>query len=64
MVKEGIKNHEKRHLSYDNLTKKQREALTKLKESDDIVITRADKGGAIVNWGIEEYLIEAKPITN
>ena len=43
-VKEDIKNHEKRHLPYDNLTKKKREALKKLTERDDIVITRADKG--------------------
>ena len=63
-VKEDIKNHEKRNLPHDNLTKKQREALKTLTERDDLVITRADKGGAIVIWGIEEYLLEANSQLN
>ena len=56
---EDIKNHEKRHLPHDNLTRKQREALKKLLQRNDLIITRADKGGAIVIWGIDEYLKEA-----
>ena len=56
---EDIKNHEKRHLPHDNLTRKQREALKKLSQRNDLIITRADKGGAIVIWGIDEYLKEA-----
>ena len=56
---EDIKNHEKRYLPHDNLTRKQREALKKLSQRNDLIITRADKGGAMVIWGIDEYLKEA-----
>ena len=43
----------------NNLTKGERKALKCLSERADILITRADKGGATVIWGIEEYLTEA-----
>ena len=43
----------------DNLTPKQRIALDELKNTDDLIITQADKGGSTVIWGIEEYLQEA-----
>jgi len=59
-VKEDIKKHEKQHLPHDNLTKKQRETLTELSTREDLIITQADKGGATVIWGIEEYLREAE----
>ncbi len=55
-IKQDIINHETRHLPHDNLTNKQRKALRELMDREDLVITRADKGGAIVIWGIEEYL--------
>ena len=58
-IKEDIKNHKKRNLPHDNLTKKQREALKELSTREDMIITQADKGGATVIWGIEEYLKEA-----
>ena len=32
----------------DNLTKPERQALDQLKQREDIIITRADKGGAVV----------------
>ena len=43
----------------DNISKEQRKALDALNNRDDLIITRADKGGAIVIWGIQEYLKEA-----
>eukprot|EP00112_Aurelia_sp_Birch-Aquarium-sp1_P025254 Seg831.9 transcript_id=Seg831.9/GoldUCD/mRNA.D3Y31 product="hypothetical protein" protein_id=Seg831.9/GoldUCD/D3Y31 len=50
---------------YDNLTQKQCEALKKVTERDDLVITRGDKGRAIVVCGgIEEYLAEANSQLN
>ena len=58
-VIEDIKNHEKQAMRAHNLTKGERKALKDLSKRDDIVITRADKGGATVIWGIEEYLTEA-----
>ena len=58
-VIEDIKNHEKQALRSNNLTKGEINALKNLSKRDDLVITRADKGGATVIWGIDEYLTEA-----
>ena len=43
----------------DNMSTEQRKALDALNDRDDLIITQADKGGAIVIWGIQEYLKEA-----
>ena len=59
VVIEDIKNHDKRTLRSNNLTKGEIYALRNLSEREDIIITRADKGGATVIWGIDEYLTEA-----
>ena len=43
-----------------NLTKKELQALKDLQNRDDIVITNADKGGAVVIQDVESYIKEAK----
>ena len=43
----------------DNLTKEERKALTSLKDRNDIIITYADKGGAVVIIDVVDYLKEA-----
>ena len=63
-VKTDIENHEQLNPPIDNLTRPQRKALKELKNRTDLVITRADKGGATVIWGIEEYLAEANSQLN
>ena len=62
--KSDIESHEELHPPYDNLPKAQRKALSVLKNSSDVVITRADKGGATFTCGIEEYLAEANSQLN
>ena len=42
-----------------NLTKDEREALEKFQQRDDIIITNADQGGAIVIQDVEKYIEEA-----
>ena len=42
----------------DNLTKPERQALGQLKLRDDIIIMRADKGGAVVIMDIIDYVKE------
>ena len=42
----------------NNLTKDERKALHSLKERQDIVITKADKGGATVIWDVNNYVDE------
>ena len=63
-VKTDLENHEQPHPPRDNLTKQQRKALAELKNRTDLFITRADKGGAAVIWGLEEYLAEANSQLN
>ena len=48
----------KRPATY-NLTKQENAALRDLSNNEDIVIKRADKGGAVVIWGREQYIQEA-----
>ena len=36
---------------YNNLTKSEMTSMNELSERGDIIITKADKGGAIVNYG-------------
>ena len=45
--------------NYCNLSKEEQQALKILKNSSDIIIKEADKGGAIVVWGREDYCNEA-----
>ena len=46
--------------SSQNLTKDEIKALKKLETRDDIVITKADKGGAVVIMDVDSYVKEAK----
>ena len=45
---------------YNNLTKGERKALKELAERNDIIITKADKGGAVVITDVEDYVKEAE----
>ena len=42
-----------------NLTKEEKEALKDLQSHDDIIITNADKGGAVVIQDVTDYIKEA-----
>ena len=44
----------------DNLTSNERKALKDLQLREDIVITKADKGGAVVIWNTDDYIVEAE----
>ena len=46
--------------SKGNLTKGEQETLEELSKEDDIIITNADKGGAIVIMSIDKYISEAQ----
>ena len=45
---------------YDNLTKNQSTSMKELSEWEDIIITKADKGGAVVIVGKKDYIKEAE----
>ena len=45
---------------YNNLTKGERKALKELADQNDINITKADKGGAVVIIDVEDYVKEAE----
>ncbi len=42
-------------ISYDNLTREERTALVELSKDKSIVITKADKGNAVVIQNVEDY---------
>ena len=42
-----------------NLTREEREAMESLSARDDIVITKADKGGGVVIQDVDDYVAEA-----
>ena len=44
----------------NNLTKGEQKALEELSKKDDIIITNADKEGAIVVMDIDRYISEAE----
>ena len=43
----------------NNLTKNQTDALQQLSQRDDIIITKEDKGGAVVIIDVDDYIPEA-----
>ena len=51
-------------VSKDNLSKEERKALNNLKERDDVIFTKADKGGAVVIWDTKDYIEEAEQQLN
>ena len=46
--------------NYSNLSVKEQKALQELQSTDDIVITEADKGGAVVILDVEDYIKKRK----
>ena len=45
---------------YNNLTKSERTSMKELNERDDIIIIKADKGGAVVIVDVKDYIKEAE----
>ena len=58
-INHDIKSSKTKKLPRDNLTKSEREALLNLQKGNDIIITKADKGGAVVILDIKDYIDEA-----
>ena len=46
--------------NYSNLSVKEQKALQELQSRDDIVITEAEKGGAVVILDVEDYMKKRK----
>ena len=59
-VNNDLSESEIRKIPKDNLTKEERKALEELKARTDIIITKADKGGAVVIWDTNDYIKEAE----
>ena len=57
-INHDIKSSKTKKLPRDNLTKSEREALLNLQKRNDIIITKADKGGAVVILDIKDYTDE------
>ena len=60
LVNNDLKAMNPKHKQTDNLSQKEKEALEILRNRTDIIITRADKGGAVVIMDIETYIQEAE----
>ena len=63
LVNNDLKAMNPKHKQTDNLSQKEKETLEILRNRTDIVITRADKGGAVVIMDIETYIQEAEKTT-
>ena len=48
-----------KQIPHKNLSKKEEDALQNLSKRDDIIITKADKGGAVVIVDVDDYIQEA-----
>ena len=48
-----------KQIPHKNLSKKEEDALQNLSKRDDIIITKADKGGAVVIFDVDDYIQEA-----
>ena len=57
-ISNEIKTKTERKTTYNNLKKSELQALDELQTRDDIVITRADKGGAVVIMDVDDYVAE------
>ena len=64
LVNNDLKAMNPKHKQADNLSQKEIEALEILRNRTDIIITRADKGGALVIMDIETYIQEAEKQLN
>ena len=58
-INHDIKSSKTKKLPRDNLTKSEREALLNLQKRNDIIITKADKGGTVAILDIKDYIDEA-----
>ena len=58
-INHDIKSSKTKKLPRDNLMKSERKALLNLQKRNDIIITKADKGGAVVILDIKDYIDEA-----
>ena len=54
-----IEENIKKAIPKSNLTKNETDALQQLSQRDDIIITKADKGGAVVIIDVDGYIREA-----
>ena len=57
LEKEQMKMKEK---PYNNLTTNERTSMKELSEREDIIITKTDKGGAVVIVDVKDYIKEAE----
>ena len=55
LVQNEIDSHEVQNFPADNLTKQERIALSEIENRNDIIVTKADKGGAVVIMDIQKY---------
>ena len=60
LIEDEYTNSYKKTLPRSNLTKEERIALNSLKNRTDIIISNADKGGAIVIQDVQDYIMEAE----
>ena len=58
-VRKDIRQSKGKHRPTPNLTKDEIKALHQLELRDDIIITKADKGGAVVIMNVDDYIKEA-----
>ena len=58
-IKKSLENGPQGNINRKNLSKKETKAMNDLKEREDIVVTKADKGGAIVINDVNDYVDEA-----
>ena len=58
-VNRDLKTSKPNNQPKDNLTREERKALANLQQRKDVVITKADKGGAVVIWDTTDYMKEA-----
>ena len=59
IINKELKTVVRKPIPRDNLSKLERKALQDLSQRDDIIITKADKGGATVIWDVNDYINEA-----
>ena len=58
-INHDIKSSKTKKLPRDNLTKSEREALLNLQTRNYIIITKADKGDAVMILDLKDYIDEA-----
>ena len=58
-VTKELKESKPNPIPHDNLSPKERQTLKELSSRDDIIITKADKGGATVILDVKDYVDEA-----